>query len=230
MRSPGRSTVDATPAGWSRRLELGALIFAAGLSVIVAGACFALSGRVRAAERVAVASRSESAREKDLSRRLGTLSGRVNASEESSRAQRASAAKLESTLSRLTSEFDYLKRSQEAAPSAAEVKELLTTVRALSGEVAQVKRLAEAAAQEPRAAPAPDGASAKDVAALAGRLSALDARVAELARKVSSLKKPQTRVDEEALRTAVNKIVQEEIKKAFEERRNEWRRRRQQQQ
>ncbi len=231
MGKPGGSVLEVPRRGWSRPVELGMLVVAAGLSVILAGAWFALSRRFAAVERAVAASRAESGRQNELSRRFDSLSGRVEASDTRLRSQRASAARLERALSGLSSELDSVKRSLEAAPSAAQVSGLLAAVSASSDEVAQIKRLAEAAAQEPRVAspPAPDGATAKDVVALAGRVSALDAGLKELGRKVSSLKTPQVRVNEESLRAAVNQAVQEEIKKAFEERRNAWRGRREQQ-
>ena len=230
VMKPSRSSVDLPRWGWSSRMELGALIVVAGVSVILAGACFALSGRLGAVERAVAASRSDSARQNELSRRLEVLSGRVEGSEKRLRSERASAARLEGALSGLSSEVDSLKRSLEAGPSAAQVNELFATVRGLSGELAQVKRLAEAAAQNPRAAPSSDGASARDLAALRSRLAAFDARLAELGRKASSRETPQVRVNEEALRKVINQMVQAEMKKALESRRDAWRRRRQEQQ
>lgn len=205
-------------------LQVIALVVTAGLLVILLGGWLVMSGRVKALEK-------DAATEKILSSKLSALSSDVevlSAKVKSLEAKLAGIARLESEIAGLSGRIDALRKSQENPGQSTLLNELVATVRTLNSDLDKVRKLAEEAALKAAPVPpqTPSGPDPKALTALSERLDSLDARLSELAKKPSPAA-PPVRINEDAVRSMVHQMVEEEFSKLREEWLEQFRRGRQ---
>ncbi len=213
--------------GASRPLEIGLIILALGLSMILLCGLFMLAGKIRDVEKRAGSPTRETGVLDKLSARIDSLSDRV----EVGKAGRPGSAGLEGRLSDLADEIAALKQSDEGRTPSSAVDDLKKIVLSLEKEVEAAKRLAEEAVEASPEAPEGSALVKVKIAALSDRLDDIETQVddvsaelTELAKKPSARAKAPARINEKAVQKMVDGMVDKAIKEKLDDAmRNMWR-------
>ena len=206
----------APGAGWAKPVQVGALVAAVIVSVILLGLVSSHGKRLAAVERGVKTNRNE----------VGRLGDRPEPVTE------AEVAELGRSLGRLRTSTERLDRKVAALALegrdeglAESIGELTKIVRELSDELAEVRRIAEKPGETPGRVAAQADVPAKDVAALSNRVAKLERAAAELEKLAGSTSRGSSenvRINEQALRALVENLIDGEVKEALEEMRRRF--------
>ncbi|MBN1809329.1 MAG: hypothetical protein JW909_09705 [Planctomycetes bacterium] len=206
------------------------LVALALLTIILTFGVWSVSSRLGALEYYAGSNRSAMDKHQaEISSSTGALSRRTKTLESDLELWSKLLDGVQKSVSLLRTDVEAMKSTQQSV-TATDLEGLKRDIAALRNDITEVKEIAEAAAEQPAASAAADTAqsapAAKEVKDLATRLDSLDSRVSELAKKSSSAPAANVQVNEQAVREAIDKAVQDEVAKALEEMRTSFRTRR----
>lgn len=210
----------APGAGWAKPVQVGALVAAVIVSVILLGLVSSHGKRLAAIERGVKTNRNE------VGRLVDQLGDRPEPVTESEVAElRRSLGKLRTSTERLGRKVTALALEGRDEGLSESIGGLTKIVRELSDELAEVRRIAEKSAEVPGRAAAQGDVPAKDVAALSNRVAKLERAAAELEKLAGSTSRGSSknvRINEQVLRALVEDLVDGEVKEALEEMRRRF--------